>query len=165
MSNNAYAQDTEVPSATQRAPDSMDKVPDEYIEEAMAFYDVCAGDNVQNEYYNCECLSLAYLDERKKQGRLGTASSIRSAIINECRDAVGAAGSVYTNCLARANGFEPGTDPEKYCECVANTYVETLNKTTPRVNSTTIVSYQTMAYAACSNPNAEKPGMMFEKQP
>lgn len=161
----SYAQDLQnAQPSGQNAPDKMDQLPDDYIEEVMKFYDTCTLDPVQSAYYNCECLTVAYLDERKKQGPLGTQSSIRTAIIDKCKDAVGAAGDVYDSCLSKSSRFEAGTDPEKYCECVANTYVETINNTGPRINSTTIVGYQTMAYSACSNPDGPKPAMMYERQ-
>ncbi len=133
--------------------DEMDDVSDEYIEEANAFYDECAGDYQMGQYFNCECLSVAYLDARIEKGKMESSSSIKLAISRQCRDAIGAAGPVYQGCLRKANRFEPGTDPEKYCECVANTYVKNINRDAPAViDSRSMVSYQVAAYTSCNNP-------------
>ena len=142
----SYAQDVTAPPPAQ---DSMDKVPDEYVEEAGQFYDMCSADTVRSQYFNCECLSLAYLDRRIEVGPTESASSIELSINKKCRDAVGAAGPVYQACLRRAYRFEPGTDPEKFCECVANGYVETMNQVQPEIDSRRMVQYQTQAYATC----------------
>ena len=137
------------PTTAPKAQDKMDKVPDEYIIESMQVYDDCEEDYNLNRYYNCECFSLAFLDERIKQGPTANGSSLHLAISDQCRDAIGAAGPVYQSCLAKANRFEPGTDPEKYCECVANTFVETVNGRAPKISSLTITNFQTHAYSTC----------------
>ena len=150
LSNSVLAQDR---APTSPAPplhtDKMDNVPDEYIEEASAIYDECAGDHAIRQYYNCECRSLAYLDERIQQGPVAQPLLILQAIDEQCRDAVEAAGEVYLACLRKANRFEPGTDPEKYCECVANKYVEEINTFQPAINSQNIVRFQVRAYLGC----------------
>ena len=147
------AQDSaQVPLAPVPQQDKMDEVPDEYIEEATAFYDECSNHYTMRQYYNCECLSLAYLDERIDKGPIESSSAIKQRLESECRDAIGAAGPIYQKCLRKANGFNPGTDPEKYCECVANTYVKTISEDKPFIDSRSMVSYQVQAYGACDNP-------------
>ncbi len=154
LPHTAWAQESApAPAATVPKQDKMDKVPDEYIEEANSFYDECAGNYFMGQYYNCECLSLAYLDERIDGGPTMEASRIKQNITNECRDAIGAAGPIYQKCLQRANRFNYGTDPEIYCECVANTYVKTISRDAPSINSKSMVSYQSYAYNVCNNPN------------
>jgi len=153
----AHAQTPDPASALQAPQDEMDEIPDEYIKEANAFYDECSAEHKLHSYYNCECLSLAYLDKRIELGPTETQSGILSKIQKQCRDAVGAAGPAYTACLRKANMFQPGTDPEKYCECVANTYVESLNQFAPQIRSRSIVRYQTYAYTVCNNPEGPRP--------
>lgn len=147
----AQAQEAAPDSQEEPAPhDKMDDVPDEYVLEAGAVYDRCLIDPKINQYYNCECFSLAYLDRRIALGHSATPSGIMNDLQGVCRDAVGAAGSIYAKCLSKATFLRPGTDPEKYCECVANTYVQSMDATTPRVSSRSIVSLQTYAYTACN---------------
>lgn len=150
----------DVPLSSPR--DHMDDVPDAYIEEANAFYDECSASDLMSQYYNCECYSLAYLDKRIEMGPTVVRTSILSEIENECRDAVGAAGRAYMECLSKANMFKPGTDPEEYCECVANTYVDMMNTAAPRVSSRSIVRLQTYSYTACTNSQTGRPEVRFE---
>ncbi|MEZ5814785.1 MAG: hypothetical protein R3E13_08760 [Alphaproteobacteria bacterium] len=142
-----------VPEAPPRTQDAMDKVPDEYIAEAGAVYDECLASYTMSQYYNCECLSLAFLDARIENGPSVAASSLKQGLSHMCRDAVGAAGPVYQSCLDKANRFSPGTDPEKYCECVANTYVKDISRNAPFLDSRSMVSHEVLAYTACDNPD------------
>ena len=144
----AFAQDA---VKTAPAQDKMDQVPDEYIEEAHQMFNDCAQDYSMNQYFNCECISVNFLDERVRQGPIPSSSVIFLNIKDQCRDAIGSAGVVYTDCLKSAYRFEPGTDPEKFCECVANSYVKSMNDFAPPIDSNHIVRYQTMAYASCRN--------------
>ncbi|MCB9982653.1 MAG: hypothetical protein H6861_03125 [Rhodospirillales bacterium] len=145
--------------------DSMDDVPDEFIMEADAYFYECQSNKSLSQYHNCECLSLAYLDKRIEFGRFATKSEIMMAINKECRDAVGAAGQVYNECLAKAGRFKPGTDPEKYCECVANSYAKTINMAAPVISSRSMVRYQTYAYTACNNPDTRDQDLRFDQNP
>ena len=150
----ALAQEALTAPQTSEAPaqnrDKMDDVPDEFIEEAIAYYEECESTHQLNNYYDCECLSLAYLDERVKLGPTISGSTIQFNIRKQCRDAIGSAGPTYSECLRKANRFQPGTDPEKYCECVANTYVKNMNRLAPGIGSTSIVNFKTNAYVTCN---------------
>ncbi|MEM7650620.1 MAG: hypothetical protein AAF204_00870, partial [Pseudomonadota bacterium] len=151
----AYAQELPVPAsqAPQVPADEVDELPDEYFEESSAFFDQCVADYNLSQYYNCECLSLALLDERIKQGPSVPTSTLRVNIQNQCRDSINAAGPLYQSCLAKANRFQPGTDPEKYCECVANSYVRTMDRLAPRISSQTMVALKSRAYVECNSTN------------
>lgn len=139
------------PEAAPHEPDDMDKIPDEYIEEAFEFQKQCSTDYSFNQYYNCECLSLAYLDERVKVGPTIPGSEIQLNIRDQCRDALNSAGQIYNGCIKKANRFAAGTDPETYCKCVTNTYIKNMNDFAPQINSNSIVQYQTQAYVYCRN--------------
>ena len=153
----AYAQsNAQQPNSEQR--DSLDEIPDEYLIEANDYYVECANNFTMQQYYNCECLSLAFLDKRIEVGPSVHASSLKFALRTECRDAINAAGPVYEDCLRAAYRFKRSVDPEKFCECVANTYVEAMNSAAPEINSRNIVSYQTFAHARCRDPNLPVPG-------
>lgn len=133
------------------APDKMDEIPDEYIEEAHQAFNDCAQDYSMNQYFNCECISVNFLDERVRRGSSPTSSEIFLNVKDQCRDAIGSVGIVYNDCLKSAYRFQPGTDPEEFCECVANTYVKNVNDFAPPIDSNHIVQYQTMAYTSCRN--------------
>lgn len=149
----AFAQDSAPAPAAETAPaaplEDLSKIPDEYFEEAEAFLAECDASYVMARYYNCDCASLAYLNTRIELGPYPNKSKILREIQGECRDAVGMAGELYDKCLRKANRFAPGTDPEKYCECVANSYVDMMNDLQPSVDSRTIVQFQTVAYSQC----------------
>lgn len=135
----------------------MDNVPDEYIEEAYNYFNKCTSDYVTEKYYNCACASSSLLRERIDLGPTVPQNAIMSRVLNECFDAINSAGPIYDKCLKRANSFKPGTDPEKYCECVANTYVKTMNLHKPSIKSETMVKYEVFANTRCMRPNTPLP--------
>lgn len=147
LGQNSYAQEASSTSAA--APDDMDKIPDEYIEEAHRYFNQCQSDYQMSQYLNCECSSVAFLDERIKRGPTMPYGEIILHISSQCRDAVGAAGQAYQTCIRKASRFKPGTDPEKFCECVANRYVKNINEFSTNIDSRTIVRYQGLAYIQC----------------
>lgn len=149
----SFAQNLPVPADQQTSNIPLEEIPDEYIDESLAFFDHCSGDHKLTKYYNCECLAAAYLDERIAKGPSVPASGIELAIGDKCRDTIGAAGPAYNDCLKKANRFPPGTDPEVYCECVANTYVKLMDRAAPDINSRSMVHYQTQSYVACRDPD------------
>ena len=134
-------------------------LPDEFIEEATQAFDKCIADNVQSKYFNCECLSSSLLEERIKAGPDATTSSLmlNLSLKKDCRDATGAAGDVYNNCLSMHGTMKPGTDPVKYCECVANEYAKAFDTLAPPINSTNMVNMQSMASRGCQNPDEPSP--------
>ncbi|MCC6597192.1 MAG: hypothetical protein IT559_00135 [Alphaproteobacteria bacterium] len=148
----ARAQQANDPLTTEPPPLDMRTVPEKYLTEAMAFNDRCAADRNMTQYYDCQCLSLAYLKKRVTEGPIPPGSSISLSVLGECRDATQAAGTIYNACLNRAASFQPGTDPEIYCTCVANSYVRLMDGLRPPINSRTMVRYQTQAMVSCNDP-------------
>lgn len=137
-------------------PLDMSKVPAEFLEEALAFNDQCAASDTMAQYYDCECLSFAFLKERVAQGSLPTGNAILLSIQGQCRDATLASGSAYDECLNGANLMEPGTDPEEFCACVANSYARLMDGIKPGINSGSMVRYKTQAMVSCRNPALER---------
>ncbi len=134
----------------------MAKVPDEYLAEATAYNDECEANYDMTQYYDCQCLSYEYLKERVKEGKYVDKSEITLAIARKCRDASLASGPVYVNCLKTANTMEPGTDPEKYCTCVANSYSKLMEREAPTISSRSMIRLKTQATVSCRNPALAK---------
>ncbi len=137
--------------------DEMDEVPDEYLQEADAYFGKCSTDYVTKQYYNCACASSVLLRERILLGPTVPQTTIMGRVLGECFDAINTAGPIYDKCLRRVSHFKPGTDPEKYCECVANTYVEAMNLQKPSIKSETMVRYEVFANTRCMNPTTPLP--------
>lgn len=134
------------------APPAMSEVPDAYIDEAMAYYDTCQQRNVMNQYYDCKCLSVKFLDQRVARGPHVNRDEIARSLQSECRDPVGAAGPAYNECLKTASTMKPGTDPEKMCACVGNTYAKMIARDKPVIDSRSMVRYKSMARVICESP-------------
>lgn len=148
----ALAQKANDPLNAKEQPLDMSKVPEAYLEEALAFNDKCAADPDMQKYYDCECLSFAFLNERVKQGKIPSGDSIFLRIQRQCRDATMVSGETYQECLNTAAQMEPGTDPEAYCTCVANTYVSLLDQIRPGIDSRNIVRYKVQSRVICQDP-------------
>lgn len=137
------------------ADNSYENVPDEYLAEADAFHAECATTAKMNHYYDCECLTVKYLDERIKRGKTAADSSIMQAIQEQCADATEAAGYLYNQCLG--DPMIPAEIPaEEFCTCYANTYATLYERYGAEPNSQTFVEVQTEAMVTCRNPNLAK---------
>lgn len=147
-----------VPPAHAQTEDEYDKIPDEYIEEADNYFGICRQDYVTSQYLNCACMSTALLRERIERGPLIPQNRIVMDISDECFDAINTAGPTYEKCLRNAYTFKPGTDPEKYCECVANTYVKAMNLYKPTIRSSNMVKYEVFANSKCRDFRGPPPG-------
>lgn len=148
----ARAQKANDPLNAKEQPLDMSKVPPEFLDEALAFNDKCAADADMAKYYDCECLSFAFLKERVRQGKIPQEAAIFLSVQGQCRDATQASGEAYQDCLNSANLMAAGTDPEKYCTCVANTYVGLMDSRKPGIDSRSIVRYKTQARTICRDP-------------
>ncbi len=133
---------------------------DEYLDEADEYFRECSNNYLMMQYYNCACLSAEYLNKRIEGGPTINTTQIRLNIQDKCHDSYVASGEVYRNCLQTNGQMAPGTDPEKLCECVANTYVRYMDTVKPNISSNTIVRFQAMAYTTCQNPHLPKPELI-----
>lgn len=112
------------PVQTLGDPGDLSEVPDEYIDEAIAFNEECQGSLNLSSNYDCDCLASRYLDERIKGEDKVNRSSILLKIEKECKSAVNAAGANYQKCLSTAVLMPVSMDVEKYCSCFASTYAK-----------------------------------------
>jgi len=147
--------DMAAPEATKPESDLSD-IPDEFIIEASDFAEECRNDHTMPMYYDCRCLSVAYLDERIRRGPESGADSIRRTITKQCKDASGIAGQIYEHCLTDFVNAPKHLDPEEYCSCYGNTYAKYYEGfdglATARVN----ISIKARAKTVCADPAAAR---------
>lgn len=134
-------------------PPSFADVPDEYLQEALEYSTFCEANDLMRQYYDCECLGMRFLDERTELGPTVARDTIRFSLSNECRDATEASGMAYTACMKTTSTMSPGTDPEKYCECVGNTYSKLIDQKRPAIDSRSIVHFSSQARIICEDPD------------
>lgn len=135
----------------------LEDVPEEYIEEALNFFDRCEAEPRFNRHYNCECLSSNYLDKRIEVGSDMGSNGILLAIEKTCADATLAAGYYYEQCLN--NHSLISTDNVSigdYCECFGNEYARIYESFDVEPNSETFIAVQTRAMVACKNPELSR---------
>jgi hypothetical protein len=127
------------------------KLPDWYFEEADEVRSSCESNSATNQYYNCECLSRRYLEERiKAPGAPG--DYLLENVTTRCIDATGAAGNEYENCMSSLPLIPIKSKPQDYCTCYANTYAKLFERYKIGINSTVMVQLQTRASVSCSDP-------------
>ncbi len=129
-----------------------EEIPDEYLDEADAFYGECQTTPKFANYYNCECLSTAYLDERIKAGPEADRSSILMYMDNKCHDATKLAGEHYSKCMQRPPGIlNRNVDREIYCSCVSNTLAKFYESGQYGTGSASSVRLQSAAASKCND--------------
>lgn len=127
-------------------------LPQEYIDEASAYYAECERTFTMRQYYNCKCWATAYLDKRIELGPDSHHDNIRMAIQHDCIDATAAAGYEYEQCLNNGTIMPQNIAPEEYCSCYANTYAKLFEMVRASPNSQVFMHLQTQAYIACKDP-------------
>jgi hypothetical protein len=127
-------------------------IPDEYIEEAIAFGESCKTDENLRQYHDCECLAVKYLDERIKRGPRAHSSSLMLAIEEQCPDATEAAGIRYEQCIQNELNMPQDIPIESFCTCYANTFAELFEAGKYEPGSDTTIRLQTTAMIECNNP-------------
>ena len=129
-----------------------ENVPDKYIQETRKVYQECAGNHTRSMFFDCKCFSMEFLDERIYRGPVPSTQQIEFSLQKECRDATGAAGYEYSECLRGAANMAPGTDPEEMCACYANRFAKLIDFQAPVLQSRTIRPFKLQAKMECTNP-------------
>ncbi|MBX2833813.1 MAG: hypothetical protein KTR28_02470 [Micavibrio sp.] len=128
------------------------KVPEFTLNEAQEINQKCARDPTRQLYYDCDCFSLRFLEERLRQGLAVDSSYIELGLSSECQDFTEAVGHEYQECL-NSNGYMmAGTDPEEMCACYANTFVKSLEQLRPQMNYKYLIPLKVKAKRACTDP-------------
>lgn len=131
-------------------PEPYKDTPREYLEEAEAFYGKCQSDFRFYQFYDCQCLSVKYLDERIKSGPERVQNSIVLALRRECKDGAYAAGAEYERCMT--NGtllFARGKTPDEYCACFGNEYAKLYEKSNVIPGTYGMVEVASQAHLSC----------------
>ncbi len=99
----------------------------EQLAEANSVFKACSQSENQSHYFDCECLSLTFLQLRLKDIELKGESLGHFVLMDEARKAcvntAGLAGKTYNECRTWAVGVRQ--DAEQFCSCYANTYAKT----------------------------------------
>ena len=131
-------------------PEPYKDTPQEYLEEVEAFYNKCQSDSRFYQFYNCQCLSVKYLDERIKSGPRRVQNSIVLALQRECKDGAYAAGVEYERCMKnRTLLFARGKTPEEYCACFGNQYAKLYEENNVIPGSYGMVEIASQAHLNC----------------
>ena len=152
----AYAQAPVSAQEPAPATNDLSNVPDEYIEEALAYHDYCESRTNLSHYQDCECLAARYLDQRIEMGPKAERSAIMMAIEGKCPDATEAAGYHYNNCMSNGPLMPQGIPLEDFCECFASTYAKLYEALPKKANPSTFVHLQTQAMVTCRDPQLAK---------
>ncbi|MCI5059993.1 MAG: hypothetical protein MRY79_02855 [Alphaproteobacteria bacterium] len=93
--------------------------------EAMYVYEQCTYNALQKVYFNCECISGAFRQEREKVGPYVPLSKIYSDLFRDnergCANTTEIAGDNYKSCMEYARiAWARERNNEEYCGCVAN---------------------------------------------
>lgn len=91
----------------------------ELIEEVTREYNKCQRKGTFSKYYNCECVAIAYLDERIKQGPEPHSQTLLRQVVTQCPYPEGVAGVSYKKCEDMM-AFSVVGNLDEFCTCFAN---------------------------------------------
>ncbi len=147
--------DSETPASAAGTGRSMEEISDKDMKEAQAFYENCTADRRMSVHYDCECMSVKYLDQRLQKGPAATHSEIMLYINKECPNTAGIAGLIYNQCLGQGTLMPLSRPLEDFCECYANTFATLVEKTKIVVGSPQHTGMRAHAMLEC---RTERPG-------
>jgi len=124
-------------------------IPQAYLDEAQSFYESCGTHIVYGSYYDCECLSSHYLDERIKLGRFADASLIKMNIAKTCASETATAGHAYKECMEHKLNVPAKLEIENYCSCVANEYAKMYVNSQQSFSPSLLIALQTESALRC----------------
>lgn len=136
---------------TSTSRDDLKDIPDEYIEEAIAFGRECSSDPQMQLYFDCRCMTVKYLDRRIELGKDAHFSAVRLGVGPQCADGTGIAGQLFEGCKGRYSQIPAGKDPEDFCSCYGNTYAKLYENYGRVLRSPQHVSFMAQARMACTN--------------
>ncbi|MCK6417786.1 MAG: hypothetical protein L6Q57_02460 [Alphaproteobacteria bacterium] len=130
-------------------------LPDAYFEEADDFQNYCTQQHILRNYYDCQCLALAFLEARIEHGPDMSRSALMLEVQDQCHDLTNEMGRMYEDCLQSA---PPATiaSHDDYCACKARTYGQLFKAARRQPSAYLSVELQTQAGIACSNPDLAK---------
>jgi hypothetical protein len=128
----------------------------EMEEEAMFVHELCTSNPYQMTYFDCDCLSGAFLQIREKSGPLVMQNDILNRLVRSndavCANAPGIAGDAYKTCeLYVGMSRQFARDNEEFCTCAANK-TATDFKNRPRFSISYIRGIKMNALTYCEDP-------------
>jgi hypothetical protein len=129
------------------APDTLNRMTDEQIEEALRVTDNCKQYGSMSEYYDCDCLGMSFLEIRRKKGDKYSAFFIEEEAKRKCPNTPSVAGKIYSQCLEWAPR-QRGEDYEPFCACYGSSFAKLFGKN-PRDNVWIIEAQMTEAMQEC----------------
>lgn len=138
------------------------QTPEEMEEEAQYVYGLCMSNGYQSLYFDCQCLSGAFLQTRERLGPTVLQNDILNTLTKSgkavCANTTAIAGQSYEDCLSFANDSrELENDNEQYCTCAANKTATDFTKS-PRLNIQYIRRLKTRALTYCAQPENRPAG-------
>lgn len=121
------------------------------LDEALKVSDDCKSYSYSNVRYDCDCVGMAYLDLRRKQGEKASAYWLRDAARRKCPNGPAMAGKVYNECLQWAPS-KRGDDYKEFCACYGSTFAKNFVKNP--TDNLIITEVQTVKSMEACNVNA-----------
>lgn len=128
---------------------NLDDIPDEYLYEYGDVLKTCQGTKNMRLYYDCSCYAMRFLEIRVEEGPTTPRNRITFMMRGQCMDATEAAGREYNSCLGNIHILPAGTDPEKFCECYANKFVEYIEYYQPQLQSRPLTALRVRSHKEC----------------
>lgn len=102
-------------------------IQDEIIDEAEQVAQRCANQDVNSQFYDCECIAARFIDARVLRGPEISAYSLVAELEPECVNSAGVAGYAYNQCSGmNAYGAQ---NAEEVCSCYGNYVAKQFSKT------------------------------------
>ncbi len=154
QSNDALMQFDLIPGKDHLTEEQKKVIPDEYYMEALTFRKYCQSKPDLYQYFDCDCLSRGFFDERVNAGPEKSRDSIMLTIDDgRCVDATEEGLNVFNRCLANNLMLPSNLDPEEYCGCSATIFTQLLEKAGVRVTPQLMLKAQTQAQVSCRKPD------------
>lgn len=148
-----------------------------FVDEAMYYGIACNNDESLNNYYDCQCLSVKFLDKRLEFGPEASRERVARSLQSECKQGTNVAGLRYSECMATANMVKESNseeadsfadnffeEHEKFCSCFGNEYGKMFENHRGEVTAKHHRNYRSAAILRCQNPqlnNIDRPRNLF----
>lgn len=128
----------------------------EMVQEAEYIFGLCTNNAFQKKYFDCRCLSGAFLSERERLGPTAMQFDIMQRLTNSdkavCASPANLAGDTYSMCMEYNKYFrELAHDQEDMCICAANKAASEFAKN-PRLDPSYVGMLNTRYMIFCSDP-------------
>ena len=124
-----------------------DEIPEILLMEMDTIVRNCRANYTYNNFHDCECLGVKFVDARLKSDPEVSKETIFTQIGNECPSEERIAGFVYNGCMAFMESVRPD-DFKEYCECTANAMALSYTRR-PILNVGYIDNLRRGAYYSC----------------